>query len=177
MNDFFTLALRLENWISMVCPVSICFYFTIGMDKRKAMCERIHHFFFLVEMERETGILKERGVLMAKLRFEGMGNIHALGDELKIRFPHSGVSCLLVDEAHNANDDTILLVFDKYYMRVENRVSLSVMIYPYQNRTKVEIIGSGGGKSLFFRYNWGSETSLIRSMGRLLMELGFWEVV
>jgi hypothetical protein len=128
-------------------------------------------------MDCETGILKERGITMAKLRFEGMGNIHALADELKMRFPHTGASCLLVEEARNANDDTILLVFDKYYMRVENRVSLSVMIYPFMNRTKVEVIGSGGGRSLFFRYNWGSETSLTRSMGRLLMELGFWEVV
>lgn len=113
---------------------------------------------------------------MAKLRFEGNGNVHALADELRINFPHKGISCTLVDDAINATNDTVLLVFDKYFMRVENRVTLSVLIYPITDRLRVEVIGSGGGQGLFFRYNWGSETSLVRSMGKLLMELGFWEV-
>ncbi len=100
-----------------------------------------------------------------------------LANDLTALFRRSGISCILVDEARNATRDTILLVFEKYYMRVENRVSASVLIYPFKDGIKVEVIGSGGGQSVFFRFNWGSEISIARSMGKILLELGFTEVL
>lgn len=113
---------------------------------------------------------------MAKLTFVGQGNVDALADELKKRFPKTGVSCELVDEARNATNETIMLVFEKYFMRVKNRVSVSILIYPVTDGIGVAVIGSGGGQGALLSFDWGSEDSIAQSAGNILLELGFREI-
>ena len=114
---------------------------------------------------------------MAKLTFEGQGNVDALANELKARFPEAGISCELVDEARNASSETILLVFEKYFMRVKNRVSASILIYPVEDGIQVDVIGSGGGQGALFSFDWGSEDSIAQTAGGILLDLGFREIV
>lgn len=112
---------------------------------------------------------------MAKLTFVGQGNGEALAEELRIQFPQSGISCEWVDEARNTAGDTILLAFEKYFMRVKNRVSVNVLIYPFSDGIKIDVIGSGGGQGAFLSFDWGSEDSIIQSAGNILRDLGFQE--
>jgi len=113
---------------------------------------------------------------MAKLTFVGQGNAEALALELNERFSKSGISCEWVDEARNTSGDTILLVFEKYFMRVKNRVSVSILIYPFNDGIKVDVIGSGGEQGAFLSFDWGSEDSIVQSAGNILLDLGLHEV-
>lgn len=113
---------------------------------------------------------------MSKRMFVGQGNVHELAKKLKIAFPNAGMSCTLVDEAHNEANDTMLLVFEKYFMRVKNRVSLSILIYPFMDKVKVDLIGSGSGQGPFLKFSWGSEESIVDTAAQILFDLGFKQV-
>ena len=55
--------------------------------------------------------------------------------------------------------ETILLVFEKYFMRTSSRASLSVIIENLSGTTAVYSIGSGGGTGALFSFDWGAGDS------------------
>jgi hypothetical protein len=52
-----------------------------------------------------------------------------------------------------------ILVFEKYYYRVSNRLLLTVIIDNAEGRTRVHYISGGGGKGAIFSFDWGSSES------------------
>lgn len=54
--------------------------------------------------------------------------------------------------------ETILLVFEKYFMRNSSRASLSVIIENVSGQTIVYSIGSGGGQSTLWKFDWGASS-------------------
>lgn len=63
-----------------------------------------------------------------------------------------------------------ILIFEKYFMRVKNRVSLVVIIDNIDGYTKVKAIGSGGGTGFFSDFDWGASDSFEFSVERLFKE-------
>ena len=56
-----------------------------------------------------------------------------------------------------------VMVFEKYYYRVSNRLTLTVAIDNFEGRTSVHCVSGGGGQGVLFRFDWGSSSSFARS--------------
>jgi hypothetical protein len=58
------------------------------------------------------------------------------------------------------NDQTYLLVAEKYFFRNSSRASLTVLVTEIDEfQTLIHTIGSGGGTGLFLRIDWGARHS------------------
>ncbi|MBQ2767630.1 MAG: hypothetical protein IJF49_06090 [Clostridia bacterium] len=57
-----------------------------------------------------------------------------------------------------SNTQCTVLVFEKHYYRVGNRLTLTVTIDNLQGCTRVHTVGGGGGEGLF-RFDWGASES------------------
>lgn len=58
-------------------------------------------------------------------------------------------------DTHPTGAELVVAVFEKYYMRTDNRASLTVTLQNLSGVTEVHCIGSGGGQGLVFRFDWG----------------------
>ncbi|MGE7622280.1 DUF6054 family protein [Viridibacillus sp. NPDC096237] len=56
----------------------------------------------------------------------------------------------------------------KYYMRTNNRASLTVIVDNLDGKTKVRAVASGSGEGPFFRFDWGAGNSFINSVAKTL---------
>jgi hypothetical protein len=68
----------------------------------------------------------------------------------------------LLDDYNIRNTDGNIcrvLVFEKYYYRVGNRLTLTVVFDNYSGRTRVHYVSGGGGQGAIFRFDWGSSDS------------------
>ena len=61
-----------------------------------------------------------------------------------------------------------ILVFEKYYFRVENRAALTVIIDNTTGKTRVKSIASGSSKGIIFNFDWGAGDSFARSICNIL---------
>ena len=68
-----------------------------------------------------------------------------------------------------------VLVCDKHFFRVGNRVSLTVIVATSRESTRVTAIGSGGSASLLSRFDWGAEEDFASELERTLAPMGFRE--
>jgi hypothetical protein len=66
-----------------------------------------------------------------------------------------------------------MLVFEKYYMRSDNRASLSVMLTQEGDKVNVDAVGAGGGQGALFRFSWGAEENFVSIVQRILSVRGF----
>ena len=66
--------------------------------------------------------------------------------------------------------DFYVLVFDKYFMRVSSRASLTVVVHPDGNGVSaVHSVGSGGGTGVLFgSFDWGAGGSFEGSVEKAL---------
>lgn len=68
-----------------------------------------------------------------------------LKDEYTITTPQNGVCTVLI--------------FEKYYGRVGNRLTLTVVIDNFSGNTRVHYTSGGGGSSFLFSFDWGASDS------------------
>lgn len=52
----------------------------------------------------------------------------------------------------------LVLVFEKYYLRMGSRLTLTVVIDNLNGITNVRSIGGGGGDGFFTSFNWGTSS-------------------
>ncbi|WP_432407683.1 DUF6054 family protein [Wukongibacter sp. M2B1] len=62
------------------------------------------------------------------------------------------------------------LVFEKYYMRVSNRVALIVIIDNTKEITNVRVISTGSSQGLIFGFDWGASDDFTYSVEEILSE-------
>ena len=115
---------------------------------------------------------------MAIMIFRGTLDPLQTVQQIKTLFPSTGLSVQLVDEAHRlmSGSETHLLVFEKYFMRVKNYVSLSIMVTGDQGVTDVYAIGSGAGNDALFGFDWGSEGDIVASFSTIIERIGFKQI-
>lgn len=68
---------------------------------------------------------------------------------------------ILIDEYEIRNSDDkkcIVLVFEKHYYRVGNRLTLTTVIDNFNGVTRIHYVGGGGGRDLI-RFDWGASKS------------------
>lgn len=112
---------------------------------------------------------------MAIMTFRGEVPLQTAVSQIKERFPSTGLSVTLVDHAERQMNESEahLLVFEKYFYRVKNYVSLSLMITANEGVTTIHAVGSGAGQGAIFRFGWGSEESLVSSFASMIVTMGF----
>ncbi len=59
----------------------------------------------------------------------------------------------------NEDNGAILIVYEKYFQRVGNRITLTVVIDNLDGQTKVHSIGGGAAQGMFFKFDWGASES------------------
>ena len=112
---------------------------------------------------------------MARISMRGQGNINLLAQQLTSGIENSGLSTTLVDSVHQSfgSEKMVVLVFEKYYMRVSNRASLTVVLTSQDTTIYADLIASGGGQGAIFRFSWGTEESFASSAAKILRRYGF----
>lgn len=59
----------------------------------------------------------------------------------------------------NEDNGAILLVYEKYFQRVGNRITLTIVLDNINGPTKVHSIGGGAAQGMFFKFDWGASES------------------
>ena len=112
---------------------------------------------------------------MATISIQGKGDINKIASILISGVTSSGITCELTDSAERiiGGNRAKLLVFEKYYMRSDNRASLSVMLTENDGTVFVDAVGAGGGQGALFRFSWGAEESFVSIVPSVLSKHGF----
>lgn len=75
------------------------------------------------------------------------------------------------DIISEGNGKTVItLVFEKYYMRVEGRAALVVIIENVSNTTEVRVITAGTSKGMIFNFDWGASDNFAYNIKELLSD-------
>jgi len=98
--------------------------------------------------------------------------IHQTIQWIKQELPKTALSLEFVDEG-SIDSDSYLMVYEKYFMRVKNRVSLSIMLKEVNQKTEIIAIGSGAGQGALFSFDWGSELDFVIDFTRLMESFGY----
>lgn len=62
-----------------------------------------------------------------------------------------------------ANETCVVLVYEKHYSRAGNRLTLTVTLDNFTKRTRMHVVGGGGGEGLF-QFDWGASKSFEHSI-------------
>ncbi|MDQ7096661.1 DUF6054 family protein [Desulfosporosinus sp. PR] len=79
---------------------------------------------------------------------------------------------LVHEETHDLGNGIYIgtLIFEKYYMRVNNRVALVVIIDNIHGQTDVRSIATGSSESMIFNFDWGAADSFANSVQDILSD-------
>ena len=112
---------------------------------------------------------------MAALSIRGKGTVDEIAALLSNEIPQTGITCEQVASIRKTAGNSVIymLVFEKYYMRSENRASLTILITGDQGNVTVDAVGSGGGQGALFRFSWGAEQDFVNVVERILRPHGF----
>ncbi|AFM41374.1 hypothetical protein Desaci_2424 [Desulfosporosinus acidiphilus SJ4] len=77
---------------------------------------------------------------------------------------------LVHEEIHDLGNGNYIgtLIFEKYYMRVKNRVALVVIIDNIYGQTDVRSIATGSSEGMIFNFDWGAADSFASSVKDIL---------
>lgn len=68
----------------------------------------------------------------------------------------------------DSNQSIGTLIFEKYYIRSENRAALVVIIDNIKGYTDVRSISTGSSKGWLFNFDWGASDNFASSVKRIL---------
>lgn len=71
-------------------------------------------------------------------------------------------------KSYDKDKELIILVFEKYYFRAENRASLTIIADNIDDVTSVRVIAAGSSKGLIFNFDWGAADNFAESVRKIL---------
>ncbi|MCK9216306.1 MAG: DUF6054 family protein [Firmicutes bacterium] len=85
-----------------------------------------------------------------------------LNDEVNAELVHR--------EIKNIDDGKqfVVMVFEKYYFRAENRAALTIIIDNFDGITSLRVIAAGSSKGWLFNFDWGAAESFANSVRKAL---------
>jgi hypothetical protein len=114
---------------------------------------------------------------MAVIHLEGRLSLIQTIDLIKTELPNRALSLEMVDEGYIKGETLVyLIVFEKYFMRVSNRVSLSIMLSEVNHKTQIVAISSGAGTGALFKFGWGSEEDFLSDFVRFMEGYYFMQI-
>lgn len=77
---------------------------------------------------------------------------------------------LVYKEIKNIGDDKqfVVMVFERYYFRAENRAALTIIIDNFDGVTSLRVIAAGSSKGWLFGFDWGAAESFADSVRKVL---------
>lgn len=80
------------------------------------------------------------------------------------------ISGTLVDHyvRNTGSSEVHVLILEKYYMRSNNRASVTATIDDFEGETRVHVVAAGSSEGMFFRFDWGAGNSFATSVERAL---------
>lgn len=61
-----------------------------------------------------------------------------------------------------------IMIFEKYYMRNESRISLTISVDDLAGTTRVCATTSGGGQGALFSFDWGAGKNYIKTISEIV---------
>lgn len=110
----------------------------------------------------------------------GEGRVAEVKEALKKSMRGRGTAVeVMQDIAYNFPDHPFAVqVYEKYYMRVSNRLTLTVTYSQIRdNLVELVITGSVAAKTVFFSLSWGSEHNLVEAFAKMASAHGFTYVI
>ena len=99
---------------------------------------------------------------------------------MKVSLPVKQAADMIVDkldgrlvhqETHQVGDKHVTtLIFEKYFMRVKNRVALVVMLEDFKGHTSLRVVSTGSSEGMFINFDWGAASSFVSSVERILAD-------
>lgn len=116
---------------------------------------------------------------MASAKFQGDFNVTETASFIKRETNNLGITVELVGESKYIRDDyqVYLFVFEKFYYRASSRASLSVLVVGDEESSNVEVISSGAGQGLLFKFSWGADKNFVNGLGKLLISRGYKQII
>jgi len=111
---------------------------------------------------------------MNGITLKGKGNVDDVINGIIVCVLQNGVSAKLIANMQTEVNGVViaLLVFEKYYIRIKSKISLSVVISSFQDDIKV-FIASSGGNSPFYEGNLGAGDNFAFAPEEYLYSLNF----
>ena len=115
---------------------------------------------------------------MATIVPRGRGDLSRLADGLLEGVLAKGMSCELVEQTERTGGGArfAFLVFEKFFFRASNRLSLSALLIEQGGLIDATLVGAGGGQGPLLRFDWGSEENFAGVGAEVLEGLGFTRV-
>lgn len=69
------------------------------------------------------------------------------------------------------NVKTCLVIYDSYFFRCSNRVTLTVFVTDENGNITVYAVGSGGGQSIYNEFSWGAEKKFVSVVEKAINDI------
>ncbi|TCT17180.1 hypothetical protein EDC18_101478 [Natranaerovirga pectinivora] len=90
-----------------------------------------------------------------------------------LNFLKEGMDYDLIHEKVHTLDNgmySIIVVYEKYFMRNSSRAALTVTINNFYGDTEIESVSAGASQGMFFRIDWGANDEFANSVKYLFRE-------
>ncbi|MGN7386417.1 DUF6054 family protein [Sporosarcina sp. SAFN-015] len=93
-------------------------------------------------------------------------------DIIQSEILRGSISGTLVDHYRRTagSSEVHVLIMEKYYMRSNNRASVTTTIDNFDGATRVHVVAAGSSEGVFFRFDWGAGNSFATSVERSLQQ-------